>query len=174
MKSLFVLALLVAAGCASSGHNSVTLASPTSDSDRAALLDRVKSLEGTWESTSPEGTHVASVFSVSSAGSVVREVMLPGTPEEMTNMYSMDGSTLLMTHYCAMGNQPRMRATADPSSNSIHFAFDGVSNLQQAHDGYMGSMTLTIVDKDHVKTAWEYYQNDKEPEVSVFELTRSK
>ncbi len=37
--------------------------------------------------------------------------MYPGMEHEMTNMYTLDGNTLVMTHYCAGGNQPRMRAT---------------------------------------------------------------
>ena len=174
MRTLLVPALLLVTGCASGGHHSLALASSATAAERAALIDRIKTLEGTWESTGPEGTHVASVFTVSSAGSAVREVMLPGTPSEMTNMYTMDGSTLLVTHYCAVGNQPRMRAKADPDKNSIHFAFDGVSNLQKDHEGYMGSMTLTIVDKDHLKVAWDYYQGNQEPEETVFEMTRRK
>ena len=109
---------------------------------------------------------------MSSNGSVVREIMLPGTPHEMTNMYTMDGSTLVLTHYCAMGNQPHMRAQAEPGSKSIRFAFDGVSNLQKEHDGYMGSMTLTFVDKDHINAAWSHYSSEKEPGTTTFELTR--
>ena len=54
----------------------------------------------------------ASVFKVSSAGSVVWRTMLPGTPSEMKNMYHLDGVGVIATHYCAMSNQPRMRCTS--------------------------------------------------------------
>jgi hypothetical protein len=125
---------------------------PASDSERAALIERVKTLAGTWEASGPDGTHVASVFTVSSNGSVVREIMLPGTAHEMTNMYTMDGPTLVMTHYCAMGNQPHMRAHASSDPKVIKFEPDGVSDLKNAEQGYMGAMTLTLVDADHLKT----------------------
>ena len=176
MKSILSLAVLLLVGCASNepGHASVRIAPPTPDADRAALLDRVKSLEGTWESKGPEGTHVSSVFAVTSNGSAVRELMLPGTPQEMTNMYTMEGPTLVMTHYCAMGNQPHMRAKAEPHSKTIHFDSDGVSNLQKDHAGYMGSMALTIIDNDHIKADWSYNQEGQEPATSTFEMTRKK
>ena len=48
-------------------------------------------------------------FKTSAAGTVVMETMNPGTGHEMINMYHVDGDDLLLTHYCAGNNQPRMR-----------------------------------------------------------------
>lgn len=177
MKSLLILSPVLLVACASnhSGPSSPTLASPASASDRAALIDRVKTLAGTWESTGPQGTAVASVFTVCSGGSAVREVMLPGTPNEMTNMYTMDGATLVMTHYCAMGNQPHMRAHAGSNPNVIRLEPDGVSDLKSADDGYMGAVTLTFVDADHLKADWQHFQGGKVAgEPATFTLTRKK
>src|SRR5262245_23553537 len=87
---------------------------------RQPLLDSVKALEGTWESKGPDGKVQVCEFKVSSAGSVVREIMFPGTPHEMTNVYSLDGNGLALTHYCAMGNQPHLRASAR-EGNKIDF-----------------------------------------------------
>ncbi|MEZ6019293.1 MAG: hypothetical protein R3F17_04090 [Planctomycetota bacterium] len=42
----------------------------------------------------------------------MREIMFPGQPFEMTNVYRLDGNDLCVTHFCAVGNQPQMRATA--------------------------------------------------------------
>src|SRR2546421_11290186 len=107
--ALSLVALIALAGCASTAAPHA--ATPATDAQRAALLDRVKQLQGTWEMTDDKGKNqVASVFAVSSNGSVVREIMFPGGPHEMTNVYHMDGPTMVMTHYCAMGNQPRLRA----------------------------------------------------------------
>src|SRR4051794_18765367 len=105
---LLIMTVVSCAACSSMGEQRVvSTATPT---QKAALIDRVKSLAGTWEMVRHDGTKDTVVYQVSSNGSAVREVMFPGSKQEMTNMYTMDGSDLLMTHYCAMGNQPHMRA----------------------------------------------------------------
>ncbi len=158
-------------GCAASGTKVAGAATPA---QQAALLDRIKSLQGTWVSKDDKGQeHTSSTFAVSSNGSIVREVMMPGSSHEMTNIYHMDGPTLVMTHYCAIGNQPTMRATAgDP--NAIDFKFDSVSNLHSAGDMYMGSMKLTFVDADHIRTEWTSYQGGKAQPPTMFALSRQK
>lgn len=167
-----LLIAIVAAGCAG---GRARVAGTATDQQRAVLFDRVRSLEGTWVMKDEKGQeHIASVFKVSSSGSVVREIMFPGTAHEMTNVYHMDGPTLVMTHYCAGGNQPRMRAIAG-DANTIHLKFDSVTNLGSADQVYMGGMVMTFVSADHVTADWTSYQGGKEilPH-TVFELHRQK
>jgi hypothetical protein len=187
VSSLVLVSLLAGVGgCANSTHDTnpaltsggrvhtpPKAVAKASDSQRSALLDRIKSLEGTWESTDDKGQkHISSVFTVTSAGSAVREVMLPGTPHEMTNMYTMDGPTLVVTHYCAMGNQPRMRSVDSPPDR-IHLAYDGVGNFAGGDQMYMGDLTIVFKDADHITTSWRSFQDGKpsghDPD---FELTR--
>ncbi|HYE03669.1 MAG TPA: hypothetical protein VD963_10595 [Phycisphaerales bacterium] len=170
--------LLGGGGC--SVHSESTAVSETPPSvppvvHDGAALERVKSLAGEWESAKEPGTP-ASVYAVSSGGSVVREIMFPGTDHEMTNVYHMDGPDLVMTHYCAMGNQPRMRARggARPSDGgAIHFRTDGVTNLLPQHKGYMGEMRLVFLGPDRLRQEWRSVQNGRVTgEPTVFELRR--
>src|SRR5690242_9923644 len=74
-------------------------------------LDRLKALAGTWVEADKDGKptdKVVSVVKVTAAGSTVHETLFPGTPMEMISVYHLDGADLVMTHYCALGNQPRM------------------------------------------------------------------
>ena len=146
MKTVMALAVcgLIVGGCASSGGGNAKLAGRATDAQRSALFDRVKTLQGTWVAKDDKGQeHTVALFALSSSGSVVREIMLPGSEQEMTNVYHMDGPTLVMTHYCAMGNQPRLRAVAgDP--NVIDLKFDSVTNLQGSE--YMGGLKITFKD----------------------------
>jgi hypothetical protein len=157
-------------------HASVRVAGAASESERAALLDRLKSLEGEWLIKDEQGQMVTgSVYKVSSNGSVIREIMFPGSDHEMTNMYHMDGSTLVMTHYCAKGNQPRMRSVPTAEPNTIHLKFDGVTNLAVAEDYYMGDLKLTLVDQDHLVQEWTSFIQGKPTEHNArFELTRKR
>ena len=180
LATVSVAALL--AGCASqqSGsadpHANVRVAGVASDAERAALLDKLKGLEGEWQIKDESGNIVTgTVFKVSSNGSTVREIMFPGSDHEMTNMYHMDGHTLVMTHYCAKGNQPRMRSVQTDQANTIHLKFDGVSNLAVAEDYYMGDLKLTLVDADHLVQEWTSFIAGKPTEHNArFELTRKR
>lgn len=169
---LTILALATLAGCASDPANRPRPVAVATAQDRAALLDQIKSLAGTWEATDDQGqTQVGTVFAVSSNGSVVREIMFPGGQHEMTNIYHMDGPTLLMTHYCAAGNQPRMRAQSG-APGIIAFRFDGISNFTRGDQSYMGEMVLTIKDADHIRQDWTSLKNGERQETTSFELTR--
>lgn len=165
-------AAMISGGCATHRAQVVT---PATDAQRAALLDTMKSLEGAWTMVDPEGkTITASVFSVSSSGSVVREIMFPGQPHEMTNVYHMDGPTMVVTHYCAAGNQPRMRARPGTEPGVIAFEFDSVTNLTKPDEHRMDGLVLTIKDSDHVVAKWTSSTGTDAEETMVFELTRAR
>ena len=167
---LLPLSLALCAGaCSSTGASGDA---PPDPARRETLLGAVKQLEGRW-TIEGEGGPGETEFHVSSAGSAVREVMFPGSPHEMTNMYALDGNALVMTHYCAGGNQPRMRATR-LADGRIAFEADGVSDLGAPDEVYMGEMTLVLVDPDHVEQHWRAFQGDQLDHEMVFRLTRAE
>ena len=47
------------------------------------------------------------VYGVTAAGTAVMEALFPETDHEMLTVYHLEGNDLVLTHYCAMGNQPR-------------------------------------------------------------------
>ncbi|MBX3358158.1 MAG: hypothetical protein KF745_07000 [Phycisphaeraceae bacterium] len=141
-------------------------------------LDSMKKLAGTWETDDadkdgkPDGV---CVFRVSSAGSAIVETMFPGTNHEMTNMYVMDGPDMLVTHYCAGGNQPRMKCAEQKDPKVFAFTFMDGTNLDPAKGNYMGGLTITMVDDDTITEEWTSFQNGKEsPDKTIFHLKRSK
>lgn len=166
-----LLLFLGAFSCQSTATNAPQIASKATDAQREQLLGRFCSLAGTWEATAPDGSKDETVFTVCSQGSALREVMFPGKPYEMTNVYHMDGPTLLMTHYCAEGNQPRMRASA-AEGNVVRFAFDSVTNLRASEEPYMGSLVVTFLDSNHVRYEWQHHQAGRVDSGARFDLTR--
>lgn len=119
------------------------------------------------------GTEDITEFQQSSGGSALREIMFPGTSHEMTNMYTLEGDSIVMTHYCAAGNQPSMRA--DVAGNGrLDFQFESVTDLNAADEVYMGEMSLVWTDKNRIEQRWRSfvageYQAGQE---MVFELVR--
>ncbi len=110
-------------------------------------------------------------FRPTSNGSAVIETMSPGTPMEMINMYTADGDTILMTHYCAMGNQPRMKL--EPSTDkTMKFTFVDGGNIKSRNDAHMDSVALTI-DGDKLTEDWTSVADGKELEKAKFELHKT-
>lgn len=164
------------AGCSTTGGTTAArpraVSAPT-EAQQAALLDQIKTLAGEWEMVDDPTNRT--VFAVSSAGSVVREIMFPGDAHEMTNVYHMDGPDMLMTHYCAAGNQARMRAKAGGQPGRIEFNFDDVTNLHDPNGHYMGQMTLVMLDPDHIRQEWRSYDKGQlMPEPAVFDFRRKR
>src|SRR5689334_17600339 len=65
----------------------------------------MKQLVGTWQGTSrmekdAKSEPVTTVFKLTSAGSVIEETLLVGTPHEMVDIYTDEDGKLTMTHYC--------------------------------------------------------------------------
>jgi hypothetical protein len=126
-----------------------------------AGLEKLKRLSGTWVAAGQDGKatdQIVSIIKVTAGGSAVHETLFPGQPHEMISVYTADGPDLLLTHYCVLGNQPRMKASANSLSNQIAFKFAGGGNLDPRKDKHMHDATLTILDDDHIEltaVAWE-------------------
>jgi hypothetical protein len=126
-----------------------------------AGLEKLKKLAGTWVAADKDGKptdQVVSIIKVTAGGSAVHETLFPGQPLEMISIYTVDGSDLIMTHYCVLGNQPRMKADPNSPPNQIRFKFADGANLDPKKDKHMHEGTLTFVDDDHIEmagVAWE-------------------
>ncbi|MCU0878656.1 MAG: hypothetical protein MUF06_12795 [Pirellulaceae bacterium] len=133
-----------------------------------AGLDKLKSLVGTWVVADKDGQpteEVASVIKLTAGGTAIHETLFPGQPHEMVSIYTADGPDLVMTHYCMLGNQPRMKADPKSPANQIVFQFAGGSNLDPKKDKHMHAATLTFVDADHIEVhgvGWENGEPAKE------------
>ena len=85
-------------------------------------LEALKKLAGDWVAVGKDGKATAKVISsirVTSAGTAVQETLFPGSDHEMVTMYHLDGDDLILTHYCSLGNQPRLRAEPGKDSEEV-------------------------------------------------------
>lgn len=150
-----VLAALVSAP-ADDKHDHPVPAAPTN-----AGFEKMKTLVGTWVAADEDGKptdEVVSIIKLTAAGSALYETLFPGQPHEMISVYTAEGSDLVMTHYCMLGNQPRLKASAKSPGNKLKFEFAGGANLDPKKDKHMHAATLTIVDADHFEVdgiGWE-------------------
>ena len=134
---------------------------------KATPLDKMKKLVGTWVATDEKGQptdKVVSVFKVTAAGSAVEETLFPGSDHEMVTVYYMDGPSLVLTHYCALGNQPHLKLDPASPKGRLDFKFASGSNMDPAKDMHMHEGSLTLVDDDHIDSSWQGWQDGKADE----------
>lgn len=127
-------------------------------------FEKLKGLSGTWVEADENGKptdKVVSVVRVTAGGSAVHETLFPGEPMEMVSIYHLDKGDLLMTHYCALGNQPQMKADPASPPNQIRWNFVGGTNLDPTKDAHMHGATVTFVDADHLEIEGEAWDGGK-------------
>jgi hypothetical protein len=167
-RSCITLAILLASLLAVP----ITRADDDSKEKAKAAFETIKRLEGTWVKEAAAGNEAMStVFHTTAGGSVVLETMAPGTKYEMVNAYHMDGDKLMVTHYCAAGNQPSM-AMSNSEDNHMTFDFASCSNLKEG-EGCMGGLEMKI-DGDKLTENWFFRKDGKLGQPDSFEFHRKK
>jgi hypothetical protein len=133
-------------------------------SENAARFERLKGLAGTWKSVARHGEDTMEGefhYKVTAAGSAVVETLFVGTPHEMVTVYTLSGDDLVLTHYCAMGNQPRMKAEKGGDANTIKFAFDTLQNGDPAKDMHMHEGVLSFVGDTRIRAEYQGWEGGK-------------
>jgi len=138
--------------------------------DAQKAFNAIKNMPGTWEGKAPDGSALRVDFKVTGGGSTVMSEIYG--KEDMISMFHLDGANrLLLTHYCAAGNQPRMQASVSSDGKTITFNFVDATNLATPDAGRMQSMVLTLIDDNHHTEDWTFVDHGKEMKES-FDLRR--
>ena len=155
-----VLLAAIAAGAATANNEKTT---------GALAFDQLKALVGEWQNANGS-TKIT--YTLVSGGTALMERMQPSNEAEMITMYSADGDKIVVTHYCSEGNQPSMKTeTLKGIANKYSFSLVSVSGLKSPDAGHMTGLILTLVDKDHLKQEWTYWNKGK-TDTAAFEYSR--
>ncbi|MCG8603898.1 hypothetical protein MJD09_02735 [bacterium] len=142
------------------------------DDQAGQKIALLKASTGEWQGTRADGKAVTVTYDLISNGSTVVERIMPEGEPNMMTMYHLDGDRLIMTHYCAAQNQPRMRAESGKNDpKSIKFTFFDATNMANETDGHMHSLELSFRDDDKLNHVWTWRENGQENPVG-FELKR--
>jgi hypothetical protein len=141
-------------------------------SDAQKSFGQLKSLVGTWEGKNSQGEPVQVSYRMTAGGSALMSE-INGHGENMISMIHFDGTNrLLLTHYCAAGNQPRMQASASPDGKTITFHFVDATNLDSPQAGHMDHVAISMLDPNHHTEEWTFTDHGKEMK-EVFDLKRT-
>jgi len=133
--------------------------------------EKVKSLVGEWEGSS-EGKSAHVSYKAVSNGTAVMETMEGPDATQMVTLYHPDGASLLMTHYCSMGNQPRMRSKG-LEKGRLDFAYLDATNIGSPGEMRMTRLVMSFPDPDHLVEEWTAKEGAKE-HLGRFTFARKK
>jgi hypothetical protein len=150
-------------------------AAPARALDGKAAFNSLKKLAGSWEGHTQEadGPQAFARYELISGGTAVMETLFPGTEHEMRSIYFLEGNDLVLTHYCASGNQPKMKLDAAASTpQKLVFAFAGGTNLDPAKDGHIHSGRIELTGSNKIRSEWDFYKDGKQAGTHALLLNR--
>ena len=158
MKTQFFLITALIAG---------SVALPAADANSSQTTDagtafaRLKTLVGQWEASTSSGkVHLS--YELVSGDTALMERLSSESMPSMVTVYYVDGGRLLLTHYCMLGNQPRMQVkTFNPETGELDFKFLDATNLSSPSAGHMHNAKIRLVDNNHMVSEWQFYENGK-------------
>lgn len=140
-------------------------------------FEKVKALEGRWEGTMLEGEKsdpVTVTYRTTSGGSAVVETISPGTPHEMVSVYHDEKGGLTMTHYCMLGNQPKLSVRGS-RPNGFALTFAQGNTIDPATEDHMHSLEFVFIDERTMVQKWGSMQGGKERDAkTIFKLSRAE
>jgi hypothetical protein len=134
----------------------------------ADAFDQLQAIAGSWRSTS--GT-LEVEYRVLSRGSALVETYGVGHAGATLSVYHADGDSLLMTHYCAQGNQPRLALQAQPDAGTFAFAFRDASHAGETLGSHLVELRLAL-DGDALVRTEVYAAPDGTRETTTLALQR--
>ncbi len=154
---------------------SVLAADKASPSPAQVAFERLKGLAGQWQGRvgdREKGPEAKVNYQVTAAGNTVMETLFPGTRHEMVTMYYLEDGKLVLTHYCAAGNQPQMALTRKSTPDTLDFNFIGGANIRSRRDGHMHAARIRFVGTEELEAEWDYFSDGKKADTKKFFLKR--
>ncbi len=136
-------------------------------SDGEQAFKKLSGLVGNWTGKSGSGRENRVNYRLTAGGTVLVETWSLSAGRESMTLYHLDGESLIATHYCPQGNQPRL--VLMPADETMHFAFLDGTNLQVPGKSHQYSFWLKIKDRDHFQRNEIYVENGTASETAPVE-----
>ena len=140
-------------------------------------FERMKQLVGSWEGTMDMGKgpeKITAGYKLTSGGSAIVETVFEGAPTEMVTVYHDDHDRkLTMTHYCMLGNQPKM-VLKGMTDDELIFDLSEDAGLDVSTETHMHAVTITFDGKGNMTQRWTEFKDGKGGKGVVIAYTRVK
>ena len=142
---------------------------PLVSADPAAVFKKMAGLAGNWQGTSQwsggrsDSGAVQVNYFLTGNGTALVENVSYGKDPMMTSVYHMDAGTLRMTHFCAAGNQPRLKAVShDNDEQVIQFDMVDITNLSEPDGPHVHAVKLVMESGNKISVTFDFTNHGKE------------
>ena len=80
----------------------------------------------------------------------------------------------MLTYYCVLQNQPRMRYLPMKDKSVIDVEFSDGTNMASTKGSHMHHEVFTFIDKDHYTVKWTNYENGESAYTVVLNMARAR
>jgi hypothetical protein len=137
-----------------------------------AVFTQLRTLVGNWEGKTEKGRVLKVSYRLTANDSVLVETWTLGPKRESLTLYHMDEDSLVATHYCALGNQPRLRLKEGGSASVFIFEFVSATNLPKPEAAHQHQFELELLQPNSFARSETYLENGKgDPERIVYSRT---
>lgn len=143
-------------------------------SDAKKALEKLKTLEGSWQGSIMGISMTFTIRAVSSKTAVLHEgnTDTGRPPNNEITMFYLDGDRLLATHYCDGGNRSHLEAKMSLDGKRIELSF--IEVVGSTRGGYLKGMVFTLTDANHHIVEASFVMPDGKPIPLRGEFQRTK
>lgn len=129
--------------------------------DARAAFAQLQTLVGEWEGKTEAGRVLKISYRLTANNTVLIETWTLGPARESLTLYHMDNESLIATHYCPIGNQPRLRLKEGGSASLFIFEFVSATNLAKPETAHQHRFEVEILQPNSVARSETYLENGK-------------
>lgn len=134
-----------------------------------AAFAQLQTLVGEWEGKTEKGRALKVSYRLTANNTVLIETWTLGPTRESLTLYHMDNESLIATHYCPVGNQPRLRFKEGGSASVFVFEFVSATNLPKPEAAHQHRFEMELLQPNSFARSETYLENGKgEPERIVY------
>jgi hypothetical protein len=141
-----IIAALIATEASAQADAAATPPTPEKISAENAFAQLTR-MVGTWRRADTPESSLRIRFYLTARGTVLVESWEAGGQPHSLTLYHRDGETLLATHYCPHGNQPRL-ALAGRDTNGLHFVFRDATDLEPTKESHQHDLWFDLSDPE--------------------------
>ena len=127
--------------------------------DTANIFSTLRNLVGNWTGINEAGNPVSIRYAMTANDTVLVEQWFFHNDMEAMTLYHPDGERLIATHYCPIGNQPRLELRRQLEDGTLEFEFKSATNLPNEDSAHEHAFDLRIIDASTILRNETYVEN---------------
>lgn len=137
-------------------------------------FSELKFLVGVWVEEGSKTSNFEIVFELTANNTTLIETWLNKGKKHSLTVYHLDGNSVIATHYCPQGNQPRLELVESSTGSSLFFKFRDATNLISPDHSHQHSLNFDLSKMPNKIVRGESYLSKAGEKASKLVLVRKE